>query len=180
MKHRLIWARVEVLAACLGLHCSSTVVVVHGRAVKVVSAGDLPAAAEAAREKTCAEQSTACGPFPCSGGKCVVAVCDDRTHCSLGFCSEGYCVRAEEDGARACRPFAPPTGEAVDWQVWSGCRCTPESEGVGRDEARCGSFPCTAAGCYVHACEKDSDCSSGICASHTAWPHGYCVTDDAI
>jgi hypothetical protein len=44
----------------------------------------------------------------------------------------------------------------------------------------CGPFPCTANGCYVRPCTKDSDCEHGFCASHTGWPDDWCVESDDI
>ncbi|MBL8742352.1 MAG: hypothetical protein JNK04_14690 [Myxococcales bacterium] len=184
---RAIWLSLLVALAC------GPTVVRKGQKLRLVPTGDLARLAETIQGRKCASadekasgrgDGDVCGPFPCEGGECRVIACggSEDPGCHLGFCFEGFCVRAAEHGQRSCEPFAWLQGddEKVDWSRFNGCKCTPQGETVGRDEPRCGDFPCTADGCYVSACKVDKDCAHGLCSSHASGPQGYCVTDDPI
>lgn len=131
----------------------------------------------------------ACGPFPCENDKCHVEPCTSPKDCYHGICEDGYCLNVRAQGEKACAPYADPprAGGSSDesspvakayYASRMGCACAARSEKASDDYEACAEFPCTLRGCYVQACQGDSDCKFGLCSGHASGPHGYCVTHD--
>lgn len=116
----------------------------------------------------------------------------------LVLCGLATCKHAEGPKRRRCEPFDVAAAERVlamtgdppkthdarvveHLEVYDRCACVPDYPLDGTTFAQsdaCGPFPCTANGCYVQPCTKDSDCAHGFCASHTGWPDDWCVVSD--
>ena len=140
-----------------------------------------------------------CDPFVCVQKKCVVKECVEDRDCPRGICIEGYCALPPPQPGKRCDPFDDEGAHSIlypakveprdvhDERVakylsqWDRCSCRPLwlREGMTSAESdECGPFPCTPSGCYVHACESDSDCAEGLCSSHASWPNDWCVKSD--
>lgn len=126
--------------------------------------------------------SKQCDPFICHRGTCRVETCEKERDCKHdGSCVEGYCALPPPQPGKRCAAFDEDADDAKAFAAYDECRCRPKywAETMAYSAAdECGPFPCTPNGCYVRSCDDDSDCSAGVCASHSGSPDGWCVVSD--